>query len=359
VALAGSAVGQAYRRGWRELGTAALAVVVVWVPAAVTTEVSLALLTESRRLTLRQIEIGTRGARSFARTIGLDTAAHWGDVAVRWTITHWWLALPAAELGGLVLGTLAARHLAVPVLRRLDATFVRPSAAPERLDEGPPGPVPVVLEEVRFRFPQAERDALAGVTLTVAPARFLAVVGHNGSGKSTLARILAGRPPTAGRVERPGAPALGRPGGTAMVFQRPETQVLGVRVADDLRWGLPPEHLVDVDELLAAVGLGGFAARETATLSGGELQRLAIAAALARGPALLISDESTTMLDPDGRRLVMDVLRSLPERGTAVVHVTHRLEEAARADVVVVLDDGHLVVEGRPEEVLGEAVPAW
>ena len=145
------------------------------------------------------------------------------------------------------------------------------------------------------------------------------MVGHNGSGKSTLARLLAGRTPTAGRLARPGAPALGRPGGTAMVFQRPETQVLGVRVADDLRWGLPPAHPVDVDALLAAVGLAGFALRETATLSGGELQRLAIAAALARGPALLISDESTTMLDPDGRRLVMEVLRGLPDQGTAVV----------------------------------------
>jgi energy-coupling factor transport system ATP-binding protein len=114
-----------------------------------------------------------------------------------------------------------------------------------------------------------------------------------------------------------------------------------------------------VDGLLAAVGLAGFESRETATLSGGELQRLAIAAALARGPALLISDECTTMLDPEGRRLVMDVLRSLPERGTAVMHVTHRLREAARADVVIVLDRGRVIDEGRPEEVLGEAVPAW
>jgi energy-coupling factor transport system ATP-binding protein len=349
----------AYRRGWRRRGTAALALALVWLPTAITTELSLALLTESRRLTLRQIEIGTRGARSFLRWIGLDTPAHWGDVAVRWTITHWWVALPAAELVGLVGGTVLVRSLVVPVLHRLDATFVRPAAVPQAIDEGPPGPVPVTLERVRFRFPQADRDALDGVSLTVAPARLLAVVGHNGSGKSTLARIVAGRPPTAGRVERPGAAALGRSGGTAMVFQRPETQILGVRVDDDLRWGLPPDYPVDVDALLAAVGLDGFAARETATLSGGELQRLAIAAALARGPALLVSDESTTMLDPDGRRLVMDVLRGLPARGTAVVHVTHRLREAARADIVVLLDDGHLVTEGRPEEVLGEAVPAW
>ena len=132
-----------------------------------------------------------------------------------------------------------------------------------------------------------------------------------------------------------------------------------MRVADDLRWGLPVDHPLDVEALLAAVGLDGFADRETATLSGGELQRLAIAAALARNPALLVSDESTTMLDPAGRQQVMAVLRRLPEGGTTVVHVTHRFREATEADVVVVLAEGRVVAEGAPAAVLDEAVPAW
>jgi energy-coupling factor transporter ATP-binding protein EcfA2 len=138
------------------------------------------------------------------------------------------------------------------------------------------------------------------------------------------------------------------------VFQRPESQVLGVRAADDLRWGLPADEEIDVDGLLASVGLEGFAGRETATLSGGELQRLAIAAALARRPALLISDESTAMVDPAGRRQVMEVLHSLPAQGMAVVHVTHHLREAAEADLVVMLENGRVKMSGPPDVVLGE-----
>jgi len=180
------------------------------------------------------------------------------------------------------------------------------------------------------------------------------VVGHNGSGKSTLARLLAGHQPTEGSVERPGSAGLGRDGGTAEIFQRPESQVLGVRAADDLRFGLPADEHIDVDGLLASVGLEGFAERETATLSGGELQRLAIAAALARRPALLISDESTAMVDPAGRRQVMDVLRRLPAAGTAVVHVTHHMNEAVGADLVVVLRDGQVEAAGPPGVILGE-----
>jgi energy-coupling factor transport system ATP-binding protein len=138
-----------------------------------------------------------------------------------------------------------------------------------------------------------------------------------------------------------------------MVFQRPESQVLGVRVRDDVVWGMANAAGVDVAELLELVGLDGFGDRETSTLSGGELQRLAIAAALARRPALLVSDESTAMLDRTGRRDLTRLLRQLPARGTAVVHVTHHMGEAATADVVVALAGGRLVTVGSPLVVLG------
>ena len=92
-----------------------------------------------------------------------------------------------------------------------------------------------------------------------------------------------------------------------MIFQRPESQVLGVRVVDDLLWGTDPGTDIDVDGLLARVGLAGFAERETSTLSGGELQRLAVAALIARRPAVVISDESTAMLDPRGRSDVVEL----------------------------------------------------
>jgi len=353
VALLGVAVGLAYRWRWGSLRTAMFAIPVVWLPTAAFSLAALWAFANARKLTFKQIDISTRGSRRLARWLGFDDAAKWGDHAVHWVIRHWWLMIPIFELVLLVLAALLCRRIANPALRRLDAAFARPG--PElRPDAGDPGPLPVVLRAARYRFPGAVDEALRGIDLRIEPKTFVAVVGHNGSGKSTLARLLAGQPPTAGTVERPGAAALGRDGGTAVIFQRPESQVLGVRAADDLRFGLPANEDVDVDGLLASVGLDDFAERETATLSGGELQRLAIAAALARRPALLISDESTAMVDPIGRRQVMDVLRRLPDTGTAVVHVTHHLGEAAGADLVVVLRDGQVEAAGPPDIVLGE-----
>jgi len=353
VALIGVAVGLAYRWRWGNVRTALFAIPVVWLPTATFTLAALWAFANTRKLTFKQIDISTKGSRRTLRWVGLDGAAKWLDHAVHWVIIHWWLMIPIIELVFFVLAALLCRRIANPALRRLDAAFGRPG--PEPLPEaGDPGPLPVVLRGVCYRFPGAADDALRGIDLRIEPNTFVAVVGHNGSGKSTLARILAGRAPTGGTVERPGAAALGHDGGTAVVFQRPESQVLGVRASDDLRFGLPAEEHIDVDNLLATVGLEGFAERETATLSGGELQRLAIAAALARRPALLVSDESTAMVDPSGRRQVMDVLRQLPAQGTAVVHVTHHLNEAVGADLVVVLRDGRVEASGPPDVVLGQ-----
>ena len=117
--------------------------------------------------------------------------------------------------------------------------------------------------------------------------------------------VLSGREPTAGNVERPGAVGLGKLGGTAVVMQHPESQVLGTRVADYVVWGLPPGTATDVNQLLSEVGLDGMAELDTGGLSGGELQRLAVAAALAREPSLLIADEVTSMVDQDGREGLM------------------------------------------------------
>ncbi|WP_239380396.1 ABC transporter ATP-binding protein, partial [Frankia sp. CIT1] len=200
------------------------------------------------------------------------------------------------------------------------------------------------LESVTYRYPGAARDAVHDVSLTIRPAEFVAILGSNGSGKSTLARIIGGWSPTDGQVLRPGDCALGRPGGTSMIFQRPESQVLGVRVRDDIVWGLPEGgRTVDVEALLAKVGLAQLADHETATLSGGQLQRLAVAAALARAPRLLVSDESTAMVDADGRQQLTELLARLPgEEGVTVVHVTHRRAEAMRAHRRITLDSGRM-----------------
>lgn len=203
-------------------------------------------------------------------------------------------------------------------------------------DTGPIAPVPVRLRDVRFRYPGADRDALGPVSLSVEPGEHLAVTGPNGSGKTTLMLLLAGRAPTAGTIERPGAVGLGRIGGTAVIMQHPESQVLGTRVADDVVWGLPPGTATDVDELLAEVGLDGLADRDTGGLSGGELQRLAVAAALAREPSLLIADEVTSMVDQGGREALLKVLSGLTRHHRmALVHITHYDSEADAANRTV------------------------
>ena len=346
VALIGLVVGLAYRWHWGRVRTALFAIPIVWLPTAAFTLAALAVFVHARKLTFipthppasigyqRDPDAPGGAQRQRRRGNGVAQVEMAGDPQCR-------------------RAALLCRRIANPALRRLDAAFARPG--PDvHADTGAPGPLPVVLHGARYRFPGAADDALRGIDLRIDPNTFVAVVGHNGSGKSTLARLLAGGQATAGSVDRPGSAGLGRQGGTAEIFQRPESQVLGVRAADDLRFGLPVDEDIDVDGLLASVGLDGFAERETATLSGGELQRLAIAAALARRPALLISDESTAMVDPAGRRQVMDVLRRLPAAGTAVVHVTHHLAEAAGADLVVVLHDGQVEASGPPGVILGE-----
>lgn len=203
-------------------------------------------------------------------------------------------------------------------------------------DTGVIAPVPTRLHDVRFRYPTADHDALGPVSLSVEPGEHLAVTGANGSGKTTLMLMLAGREPTAGTIERPGAVGLGRIGGTAVIMQHPESQVLGTRVSDDVVWGLPPGKATDVEQLLAEVGLSGLAERDTGGLSGGELQRLAVAAALAREPSLLIADEVTSMVDQQGRDGLMSVLSGLTRHHRmSLVHITHYNDEADAADRTV------------------------
>jgi energy-coupling factor transporter ATP-binding protein EcfA2 len=268
------------------------------------------------------------------------------DPLVHSAVKDWWATVPAVLFIGIAGATWISRMLAWPALERMSRAGVldRVIGSVVLDTPGPVGPVPVELVGVSHQYPGSSRPALAGLSLAVRPGEFIAVVGPNGSGKSTLARILGGRQPTTGQVLRPGSVGPGQAGGTSMIFQRPESQVLGVRVADDVVWGLAPGHGVDVAAVLARVGLDGFADRETSTLSGGELQRLAVAAALARRPALLISDESTAMVDAEGRRLLTDLfVRLASEEGLAVVHVTHRPEEAARAGRALVLEEGRLL----------------
>ncbi|MGV9821624.1 ATP-binding cassette domain-containing protein [Nocardia xishanensis] len=269
------------------------------------------------------------------------------DAVLAW----WWVWIGAGVALGVVVSALFSWFVLGSVLDRL-AWLPARDRLDAPADERPIGPLPVTLHAAGFRYPGARTDALSDIDLSVRVGEFLAIVGHNGSGKSTLTRLLAGLPPTSGEVRRPGSAGLGHLGGTALVLQRPESQTLGVQVADDVVWGLPQELAaeVDVEALLGEVGLAGMGERETTTLSGGQQQRLAVAAALARRPALLIADEATSMIDPAGRGELVALLARLPRRHPmAVVLVTHHEADAAAADRVIHLSAGRTV----------DRLPAW
>lgn len=348
VALLGLAVGAASRRGWGWLRLAAVTLP-IWAGVAAVTVGQLLIFANLRRLALAQIRNSWHGVRALISHFSfLHPLVTVGNTTVSWIIAHWWAVIPMSELLLIEGAGLVAAAVGRPAIRRVDRALGPPlPGAPASAHEGAPGPVPAVLTGVTYRYPGAEVPALVDVDLEIPEHALVAVVGPNGSGKSTLARVVAGLVEPEGDIRRPGGPGLGRPGGTSVVFQRPESQVLGVRLRDDVVWGMGPAEAaaVDVAAVLELVGLSGMEEQETVTLSGGQLQRLAVAAALARRPGLLVSDESTSMLDPEGRRIVAELLvRLAREQGLTVLHVTHRREEVTAADVTVRVRDGRVEV---------------
>lgn len=210
-----------------------------------------------------------------------------------------------------------------------------------------------------------EHAALNGVDLEIRAGEFVAILGHNGSGKSTLAKHLnAILLPTAGRVTVDGIDTADETrtfelrSRVGMVFQNPDNQLVATVVEEDVAFG--PENLGvpsaeirrRVDAALDAVGMRSFARHAPHKLSGGQKQRVAIAGVLAMNPRCIVLDEPTAMLDPKGRRQVMDtVVRLSRERGITVILITHFMEEAALCDRVVVMNDGTVALDGTPKEV--------
>lgn len=206
--------------------------------------------------------------------------------------------------------------------------------------------------------------ALRNVTFSVERGEFVALAGMNGSGKSTLAKLLNGLfIPSAGDVVIDGINTrdeertfdVRRKAG--MVFQNPDNQMVATIIEDDVAFGpenvgIPREEIIDrVDWALEAVGMTEFRTRSASKLSGGQKQRVAIAGVLAMKPDIIIFDESTSMLDPEGRAEIMDVAKKLNESGITVITITHNMDEAAQADRIIVLKKGRLVLDGTPKEV--------
>ena len=303
----------------------------------------LIVMTRLRHLIFEVMTANVDGVAAFMARVHRQGAAadlkrYFADAVHYWPwvmLVYFGLGIMIVSLiGWWALSRLLERMRGVPDVHKLGAWDG------SKGEDVPVGPVPVRLDKVRFRYPGASQDALREVSLNVQVGEHVAITGANGSGKTTLMLILAGREPTSGTVDRPGAVGLGQRGGTAVVLQHPESQVLGTRVADDVVWGLPPGTEIDVGRLLSEVGLEALAERDTGSLSGGELQRLALAAALAREPALLIADEVTTMVDQQGRDALLGVLSGLTKRHrTALVHITHYNNEAESAERTIDLSD--------------------
>ena len=322
--------------------------------------VALTILSRLRTLIFDTVTANIDGAAAvLSRIPGMEGAADRLTRDFANALNYWQLLFFASGIfsitmvsliGWWALSRVMSRLLGVPDVHKLETP----------VDQGEIAPVPLTMRDIRFRYPSAEHDALGPVSLNVQPGEHVAVTGANGSGKTTLMLLLAGREPTAGTVHRPGAVGLGKRGGTAVVMQHPESQVLGTRVADDVVWGLPPGAAIDVDALLGEVGLDGLAERATGGLSGGELQRLSVAAALARDPSLLIADEVTSMVDQEGRDALMSVLSELTTRHrTALVHITHYNDEADAADRTVHLTgNGSATARTVPDLVATAEVPA-
>lgn len=221
------------------------------------------------------------------------------------------------------------------------------------------------LNNVSYRYEGAAQNALSGVTMTIEAGEMLAIVGHNGSGKSTLAKHLNGLLlPTGGNVTIDGMDTKSEDALLAirqrvgMVFQNPDNQLVTTIVEEDVGFGpenlgVPPKEIRGrVDAALESVGMTAYADKASHALSGGQKQRIAIAGMLAMQPEVLVLDEATAMLDPEGRREVLEIVKRLHrETGLTVVMITQFMEETLSCDRVVVMGGGKLQFSGTPREV--------
>ena len=207
--------------------------------------------------------------------------------------------------------------------------------------------------------------AVEDVDLDIQPGQFISILGHNGSGKSTLAKHMnALLIPTEGTIWVDGMDTAMEPElwkirqKAGMVFQNPDNQIIGTVVEEDVGFGpenlgIPTEGIWSrVNKSLEAVGMTAFRHRSPNKLSGGQKQRVAIAGVMAMQPKCIIMDEPTAMLDPNGRKEVLEAVHELNRReGITVILITHYMEEVIDSDRVFVMDQGHVVMQGTPREI--------
>lgn len=221
----------------------------------------------------------------------------------------------------------------------------------------------IEVSHLSFAYTQ-DSDTIKDVSFTIPKGSYTTIIGHNGSGKSTIAKLIIG--------------LLAAKGGTikildqevrpeniyelrshvGIVFQNPDNQFIGSTVADDIAFGLenhcvPQDQMQDlIEKSAAAVGMTDFLDAEPTHLSGGQKQRVAIAGILAMAPQIIIFDESTSMLDPQGKASINKEIKQLhSSQDITILSITHDMEEVAQSEHVIVLDHGNIEMEGRPEEI--------
>ncbi len=232
----------------------------------------------------------------------------------------------------------------------------------------------IEFKDVSYKYPaseernEEEKYALNNVSFTIKQGEFVVVLGHNGSGKSTVAKhINALLLPTEGSVYVNGLESKNADNlwdirkSAGMVFQNPDNQMVATIVEEDVAFGpenlgVPPEEIRErVDNALKRVGMYEYRRHAPHLLSGGQKQRIAIAGILAMMPKCIVLDEPTAMLDPSGRKEVINTIKDVNKNyNITVVLITHYMDEAAQADRIIVMDQGKIIIEGKPREVLSK-----
>lgn len=229
----------------------------------------------------------------------------------------------------------------------------------------------IKIDNLYFQYPHGEDEepklAIKGVSLEIEEGSFAAIIGQNGSGKSTLAKDLNGLLlPSKGAVYVSGMDTRDEDKiwdirqTAGMVFQNPDNQLVSAIVEDDVAFGPenigidPVEIRARVDEALDAVKMGKYKRKAPHLLSGGQKQRIAIAGVVAIRPRCIIFDEPTAMLDPRGRKDIMEIIEKLHREGITVILITHFMDEAVKADRVVIMNKGEILLDGTPEHVFSQ-----
>ncbi|SFJ38737.1 energy-coupling factor transporter ATPase [Thermoflavimicrobium dichotomicum] len=229
------------------------------------------------------------------------------------------------------------------------------------------------LQDVWFQYPGTQHQqndwVLSEVNLSIDSGEYIAIIGPNGSGKSTLARLLNGLlVPSKGEVWVAGLSTQDEKmlwqvrRTVGMIFQNPDNQIVATTVRDDVAFGLenlgiPRSEMVErITDALSAVGLTGMEEVAPHYLSGGQKQRLSIAGVMAMQPQVIVFDESTSMLDPQGRKDVLALIHSLHQNGTTVIHITHSAEEAFLAERIIVMAEGQIQLDCPRDELYSQAL---